>query len=638
MKNYYRKTYGRKKKPKRFFKILGTLFLSFVLIVGLIGLIIFVYYARDLPRPEVFLERHQAMPTRIYDRTGKTLLRTIYGEERRRLVSLADVPDHVVKAVLATEDANFFQHQGIDPRGIVRAIFVNLRLRRAAQGASTISQQLIRSTFLTLERTVERKLREIILTLELERRYSKEQILEWYLNQIPLGINIYGVGEASRSFFDKPINEVTLAEGAILAALIQAPSRLYPHGPNREALLKRKNHVLRRMVKEDFISEETAQAGKEEEIKFAPPVFGLGKAPHFTLYVENYLFQRFGANFLREHGLRVYTTLDLNLQQNAERIVKEGVERNKKRNAFNASLVAIDPVRGEILAMVGSKDYFSPALPVGCSPGFNCKFEPQVNIAVFGKGQQPGSAFKPLVYAAAFEKNYSSDSIFIDEKTNFGKWGGKYYIPTNFDGRFRGPVTLKQSLAQSLNIPSVKVMLAAGIEKSIKTARALGITTIGQDPSLYGPALALGATEVKLLDMVSAYGVFAANGLRVSPTAILRIKDQNGNIIEEHRATQRRVLSEDTAQQINDILADNDARAPMFGPNSQLHFPNHWVASKTGTTDGFRDAWTVGYTPSIVAGVWVGNNDNSPTAKKPGVVLAAPIWRQFMLIALNSGF
>jgi 1A family penicillin-binding protein len=616
-------------KEKVWLKIIKLLFLIFAFIILCLAAI-FIYYAKDLPRPEVFEEREIVQPTKIYDRTGEVLLYTIYGEEKREIVKLDELPDFLTKAVLAAEDTNFYNHWGIDFKGIFRAILINLKIRRPVHGGSTITQQLIRSTFLTREKTIQRKIREVVLTLELERRYSKDKILEWYLNQIPFGPNIYGVEEASRSFFNKPAKEVDLPEAAVLASVIKAPSYYYPFGKHREELLQRKNYILERMLKEGFISAEEFEQAKDKEVEFIKPTESI-KAPHFVLYVRDYLLNKYGEEFLKENGLKVYTTLDWNLQQKAEEIVKEGAERIKAYNAHNLSLVAVDPNTGEILVMVGSKDFFGEPYPEGCTPGVDCLFEPEVNIAVYGIGQQPGSAFKPFVYATAFKKGYTPETIVVDELTNFGKWGGKYYIPRNYDGRFRGPVTLKQALAQSLNIPAVKVLLyLAGIEDSIKTAKEFGITTLNQPASFYGPALVLGGGEVRLLDMVSAYGVFATNGLKSSPKSVLKIEDSLGNIIEENKNSLKRVASEEVCEMINDILSDNKARAPMFGLNSPLYFPGHWVAAKTGTTDEFRDAWTIGYTRSIVVGVWAGNNNNTSMRKEPAVVIVGPIWHRFM--------
>jgi len=616
-------------------KKIGWIFLFSILIIIFIGLSIFIYYAKDLPRPEVFTEREQIMPTRIYDRTGETLLRTIYGEEKRELVALNNVPDHLVKAVLAAEDDNFYNHHGVDFAGIARAILVDLKLKKPAQGASTISQQLIRSTFLSLEKSAKRKIRELVLTLELERRYSKDQILEWYLNQIPFGPNIYGIGEASRTFFGKSIQDISLPEAAVIASLIQAPSYYYPYGEHQDALLKRKDFILKRMLEEKYISEEVYSEAVQTTIEFIGLDSAFKNAPHFILYVENYLYQKYGGEFLKEHGLKVYTTLDLSLQEAAEKAVKEGEKVNESYRSYNAALVAINPKNGEIMAMVGSKDYFGESFPEGCTPGLNCKFEPKVNVATYGEGQQPGSAFKPFAYATAFEKGYTPNDIVIDEKTNFGKWGNEDYIPENYDDLYRGAVTLRQALSQSLNIPSIKVLLAAGIADTITTAHDMGITTLNEGASFYGPSLVLGSGEVKLIDMVSAYGVFANNGLRVQPTAILKIEDGEGTIIEENKSASRRVMSEEICQMITSILSDNVARTPMFGAHSLLYFPGYEIAAKTGTTDQYRDAWTIGYAPYLAAGVWTGNNDNSAIAKEPGVVMAGPIWHNFFQQALS---
>ncbi|MCD5396458.1 MAG: PBP1A family penicillin-binding protein [Candidatus Pacebacteria bacterium] len=611
-----------------------TFFFSILLFFFILSLT-FLYFAKDLPRPEVFEERHLAQPTRIFARDGKTVLYTIFGEEKREPIELKDLPDYLIKAVLAAEDAKFFKHYGLDFKGIFRSVLKNLKLRKPIYGGSTISQQLIRSTFLTREKTIRRKIREIVLTLELERRYSKEQILEWYLNQIPFGPNLYGVEVASQNFFGKSAKDVTLPEAAVLASVIRAPSYYYPFSDHREELLKRKNYVLKRMLEEGFISEKNYKEAKEKEIEFKKTPTKI-LAPHFVFYVRNYLYKKYGEEFLKENGLRVYTTLDWDFQKKLEEIVKEEARRIKKYNAHNISVVAINPNTGEILAMIGSKDYFQDPYPEGCIPGKNCLFEPKVNVAIYGIGQQPGSAFKPFVYATAFQKGYSENTKVLDELTNFGKWGGKYYIPQNYDGKFRGWITLKQALAQSLNVPSVKVLLYfAGIEDSVKTAKKFGITTLNKPPSFYGPSLVLGGDEVRLLDITSAYGVFATEGLRNSPVAILKIEDSKGRIVEEYKPSPLRVERKDVCQKINDILSDNDARSPMFGRNSPLYFKDRWVAAKTGTTNSFRDAWTIGYTKNIVIGVWVGNNNNVPMKKVPAVTIAGPIWRKAMEEAIK---
>jgi len=634
-RKFHRKIYKENKKKKmafRIFVVLGSCFLLFILC----SLALFVWYAKDLPRPEKFTERAFVESTKIFDRTGQVLLYELYGEEKREIISLSEMPEHLKQAVISTEDANFYSHHGIDIRGIIRAIKINLRVGQPLYGGSTISQQLIRSTFLTREKTIKRKIREIILTLELERRYSKEQILEWYLNQIPLGVNVYGVEAAAKTYFKKPAKELTLAESAVLAALIKAPSYYTPFGSHKKELLARKDYVLNRMAQEKYISHEQAEEAQLQELDFAKVSQPI-KAPHFVLYIEEYLFEKYGKNFLEQEGFRVYTTLDWELQEAAEKAVTEGIKRNKGYKAHNAALVAIDPKTGEILAMVGSADWFGEPYPENCTSGKNCKFDPKVNVAAYSIGRQPGSAFKPFVYVTAFQKKHTAEETVIDEETNFGKWGEKDYIPQNYDGKFRGEVTLRQALAQSLNVPSVKVLLnLAGLEDSLKTAINCGLTTLKKSPSYYGPAIVLGGGEVRLIDMVSAYGVFAADGVKIKPSSILRIEDSRGNIIEENKKTPKRVLEKEAVRLLNDVLSDNEARAPMFGRNSLLYFPDYQVAAKTGTTNNFRDAWTIGYTPSIVAGVWVGNNDNSSMAKKPSITIAGPIWHNFMAQALQK--
>jgi 1A family penicillin-binding protein len=632
----YRQVYQKNKKGiKVFFTLralgLGFLFLAFFVFT------VFLFYAKDLPRPEKFTEKQFIQSTKIYDRTGQVLLYDIHGEERRKIVSLEEIPEHLKEAVITAEDSNFYHHFGIDISGIFRSILINLKIAKPVYGGSTIPQQLIRSTFFSLEKTAERKIREIVLALELDRRYSKEQILEWYLNQVPFGHNAYGVEEASQTYFGKSVSEVSLAEATILASLIQAPSYLSPFGEHKEELLTRKDYVLDRMVEEKYISQEEGGIAKKEVLDFPEQPIKV-KAPYFTLWVKQYLEENYGTEFLERGGLKVYTSLDWEIQEIAERVTKERVEQNKVYNAHNAGLVAIDPSSGEILAMtVGTGDYFSPPYPEGCSPGKDCLFDPQFNVVVgteTNPGRQPGSAFKPFVYATAFKQGYTADTILIDEKTSFGVWGDKEYVPQNYDGLFRGEVTLREALSQSINVPSVKVLVSLcgptpeeSIENGVKTAQDLGITTLSPP---YGPSIVLGGWEVKLLEMVSAYGVFATEGLKTPPVAILRIEDDRGNIIEENKKDSKRVLSVQVARIINDILSDNEARAPMFGRTSVLSFQDYQVAAKTGTTQDYRDAWTIGYTPSIVVGVWVGNNNNNPMSKQPGVVLAGPIFHNFL--------
>jgi len=629
-RKYYRKVYQEKKKKffSLFFIFLKGLFLIFSFLLA-VTLCLFILFTKDFPRPEKFLERELRQSTKIYDRTGSVLLYEIFDEEKRTWVPLEKIPDHLKKAIIATEDAHFYQHHGIDIKGIVRAILFDLKIKSFSYGGSTISQQLIRSTFLNLKKTSQRKTQEIILALELERRYSKNQILEWYLNQVPFGRNAYGVEAASWSYFGKPVSDISLSEAAILASLIKAPS-YYSDEKNFDKLVSRRNYVLSRMVEEKFLTQEEKEKTEKEELNLIKPL-NLIKAPHFSIYVKNYLIEKYGEDFLKEKGLKVYTTLDWELQQEAEKIVLEKSEVNKKYNCYNAALVAINPKTGEILAMVGSKNWFGEPEPKNCIPGKNCLFEPQPNVAL--SERQPGSAFKPFVYATAFKKGYNDQTVVVDEETNFGSPENPY-IPQNYDGLFRGPVTLREALAQSLNIPAIKVLRdLAGLNDSIKTAQDLGITTLTKPPSFYGLPIVLGGAEVRLLDMVSAYGVFANEGMKLNPISILKIEDNQGNILEENKKKPKRVLAPEIARLITDILSDNEARAPIFGWHSRLYFENYKVAAKTGTTQNSRDGWTIGYTSSIVVGVWAGNNDNSPTTRL-GEGLAGPIWRAFMEKAL----
>jgi 1A family penicillin-binding protein len=634
-RKFYREIYKNNFKKKILSWILRVFLFGSILMI-LISLSLFIYYSKDLPRPEKFTERTFAESTKIYDRTGEVLLYELYGEEKREIVSLDEMSDNIKNAVIATEDAKFYSHHGIDLWGILRSVKLNLGLGKGTYGGSTISQQLIRSTFLTLEKSAERKVREIILTLEMERRYSKDQILEWYLNQVPMGINLYGVEAASQTYFNKPAKDLSLAEAASLAAAIKSPSYYIPFGNNLEKLLGRKDYVLDRMAEVGFITQDQANEAKQEEIQFTS-VSQTIKAPHFVLYIEEYLFNTYGKDFLQKEGYKVYTTLDWELQDAAETIINNRIETNKKMNAYNAAFVAIDPKTGELLTMVGSANWFGDPYPKGCISGKTCLFDPKLNVTTYGIGRQPGSSFKPFAYVTAFQKGHTDNEIVVDEYTNFGVWGNEEYIPQNYDGLFRGPVTLRQALAQSLNIPSIKVLIdMAGIQDSIDTANRCGITTLLKNASFYGPAIVLGGGEVRLLDIVSAYGVFANDGVRQPIVSILKIEDSNGNIIEEKKKTPKRVLESEAVRILNSILSDNEARAPMFGYNSSLYFPNYQVAAKTGTTNDYKDAWAVGYTPSIVAGIWVGNNDGTPMTKKSSVTLAGPTWHEFMNIALEK--
>lgn len=612
----------RKKKINWFFKLMGIIF--FMVFFGiLLGIFSFFYITKDLPRPKDFTDTEFNQSTKIFDRNGEILLSSVYGEEKRTYVELSKIPMMMQKAVISTEDAKFYEHAGFDIMGIARAIKVDLETGTKSQGASTITQQLIRATFLTAEKTVTRKIKELLLATELERKYSKDQILEWYLNKVPFGINIYGIEEASLTYFEKPAQDLNLAESALLAASIQAPSFYSPYGKNVEALMNRKNYVLKRMRDEGYISDEEKEEAEKYEFKFAK--IQKNQAHHFVEYVKSLLEEEYGPDALETKGLKIYTTLDWELQKAAEKIVKEGVAANTKTyGAYNGAMVIMNPNNGEILALIGSADPWAESAPEGCTPGKNCRFEPWMNIPIQAE-RQPGSSFKPIIYASAFEKGANDQTIVIDEPTNFGN-----YRPNNFDMSFRGAITMRNSLAQSLNIPAVKTLRDyGGLEDTVNLARKMGISTLTREPSFYGLPFALGAADVKMVDMASAFSVFANGGYAIPHSAIIKIVDAKGDVIYNNEdKTPRKVLNKKTCDMITSILSDNAARTPVFGPNSNLRFDDYRVSAKTGTTQNSVDGWTIGYTTDAVVVVWSGNNDRTPIKGTVGEMTAAPMWRK----------
>ena len=637
-----RRHYKRARSRKRVFFVLAAFAVLFFAgaweVYGLI---------RDLPSPERISERSLAESTKIFDRTGTVVLYEIHGEERRTVIPFSDIPDHIKQATITAEDINFTRHIGIDFRGIARALVKNVAAGDFSQGGSTITQQLVKNSILGPEKTIRRKIREQILALLLERAYSKDEILAFYLNQIPYGSNAYGIATAADFYFNKKPAELSLAQASTLAALPKAPTYYSPYGSHKDELLARKDWILDRMADAGFVPREDADRAKHDDITFAPPREAI-RAPHFVQMVREELNKKYGERFVEDGGLKVITTLDWTLQDTAERIVREGAERNERLvAAFNAALVAVDPKQGDILAMVGSRDYGAHPLPAGCAPGVSCMFDPYVNIATAKR--QPGSAFKPFVYATALKKGYTPETVVFDVPTEFnplcnadGSSGPaiqdpkQCYHPQNYDNSFRGPVSLRQALAQSLNVPSVKVLYLAGIPESIHMAEQVGISTL-TTPERYGLSLVLGGAEVTLLDLVSSYGVFAADGIRNPSSAILRVETNAGALLQEKKQASAPAMDTRIARVMNDILSDNEARVPVFNPQSSLFFPDRRVAAKTGTTQDFRDAWTVGYTPSLVVGVWVGNSNNAPMNQKGlSVMVAGPIWHQFMETALRE--
>ncbi|RJQ30480.1 PBP1A family penicillin-binding protein [Candidatus Parcubacteria bacterium] len=632
---------SRKKKfkiKKLIFWAMGALFLLFLLTGSAVA---FWVATLNIPDPESLGELKVIQSTKIYDRTGKIALWDIHEDVQRTVVPMEEISRHVKNATVAIEDSSFYQHKGIDISGIIRAILVNLRTADKTQGASTISQQLVKNTLLTKEKTFARKIKEAILTLKIEKKLSKDEILELYLNEIPYGGSIYGIEAASKNFFGKSSGDLTLAEAAYLASLPQAPTYYSPYGNHPDKLEARKNLVLSEMVELGFIAPEEAEEAKKEKVNFLLKGQNTVKAPHFSIYIRSYLEEKYGKDIVEQGGLKVITTIDYPLQEKAEEMAARYAKENKEKfNASNTAIVAIDPKTGQILVMVGSKDYF------------NREDEGNFNVAL-AKNRQPGSAIKPFVYAAALKKGYTPETTLFDLPTEFNptcvynyststppaseeqKDKDDCYMPVNYDNNYRGPVTLRSALAQSLNVPSVKTLYLAGMRDSIELIKDMGITSLN-DPNRYGLTLVLGGGEVSLFELTGAYSVFANEGKKNEITGIIRIEDKNGNILEEYHEDPKQVLDKNIALTISDMLSDNNARTPAFGANSPLYFPDRQVAAKTGTTNDYRDAWVVGYTPNIVAGAWFGNNNYDSMEKKVAGLIVAPMWNEFMNEAFKN--
>ncbi|MDP3999454.1 MAG: transglycosylase domain-containing protein [bacterium] len=634
--------------------------LSLIISVSLLGviafgLVAFALIVNGLPNPEEFENRKVGQSTKIYDRTGEVLLYEIHGEEKRTVIPFEEIPGYIKQATIAIEDSNFYKNPAFDWRAIARAVLVNLRLREGylGQGGSTITQQLARNAFLSSEKIfikdLIRKVKELFLAIELEKQYTKDEILGLYLNQIPYGGNAYGIEAATQTFFGKSAKELTLAEAALLASLPRGTSYYSPWGKHVDELYKRKNQVLDRMESLGFITAREKEQAQKIEFTFTPQVTGI-KAPHFVLTVQDYLNKKYGEEFVQSSGMSVITTLDWNLQQAAEKAVNEGAARNTELyKGNNAALMAQDANTGQIVAMVGSKDYFGEPEPENCMPGKDCRFEGNFNVVVQGL-RQPGSAMKPFAYATAFKNGYSPSTVVFDLPTEFAASNPKCpatvdfknenkecFHPQNFDNDFHGPVTLRNALAQSINIPAVKVLYLAGLDNTLKTAKDFGITTL-TERGRYGLSLVLGGGEITLWDLVGAYSVFAQDGNKHQQTMILKITDNKNEILEEFRDSVASVIDAQSVRLINDILTDTQARSPLFQSSFGLTvFPGHEVALKTGTTNDYRDAWAMGYTPDLVVGVWAGNNNNQPMEKHGSSILAAvPIWNAFWKEALKD--
>ena len=616
----------RRRKKAKFWRTAALA--TFVGIVGwfLVSTILFAWYARDLPQPDKIVRR-EGFATRIYDREGE-LLYDIFGDQRRNPVDLEEVPEYLRQATIAIEDKGFYTHQGFDPRGITRAVF-NIVFRGRLQGGSTLTQQLVKNVLLTPERRLGRKIKEFILAVQIEKRFSKDEILQMYLNEAPYGGTAWGVETAAEVYFEKPVNELTLVESAILAGMPQRPTAYSPYGANPEAYIDRTKDVLRRMREDKYISkeEEKEAIGQLEEVEFAPGSKGIN-APHFVFYIREQLDEMFGERLVEQGGLQVTTTLDLRLQEKAQKAVREEIEKVESLNITNGAALTMDSATGEILAMVGSKDYFAE------------DYEGQVNVVL--SKRQPGSAIKPVTYATAFSKGFTPASMIMDVETEFPPGAdGKPYKPVNYDGQFHGPLQLRFALGSSINVPAVKVLSLVGVKDMLSLAHDMGFTTLEPTKETLrrlGLSVTLGGGEVRLLDMVSAYSAFSNGGLKVEPIGILKVEDRKGKVLFEQREVKgRRVLSAEVAFLINHVLSDNNARLITFGENSLINIRGRSIAVKTGTTNDQRDNWTVGWTQDTVVGVWVGNNDNKSMKQvASGVSGAAPIWRRIFLEVLRK--
>lgn len=606
-----------RRPPQKIWVKKAILILVCLFLVGFVGATGFVLYiSKELPDPEKISDRQVAQSTKIYDRTGSKLLYEVYQDQKRTVVDLKDISPWVIKSTIIIEDKHFYEHSGIRVVSIIRAQISNLLGRSSGGGgASTLTQQLIKNALVGNERSYYRKIKEAILAIRLEQKFDKDQILKMYLNEIPYGSTNYGIEAAAQSYLKKSSKDLTLAEAATLSAIPQRPSRYLN---DFEALKSRRDYILKLLKDDNQITAQEYEQAITEEIKI-DKTSGILAAPHFVLYIRQLLADKYGEKAVDSGGFKVITTLDLDKQLLAEKIISEQGEKFvAEANANNASLVAIDPKNGQILSMVGSRDFE------------NNEIKGQYNVATLGR-RQPGSSFKPFVYAFAFEKGYTPETVLYDVTTNFDRRTGSEYIPKNYDGKEYGLVTMRKALQGSLNIPAVKTLYLVGVNETIEFARRFGYTTFTGD---YGLSLVLGGGEVKLLEHANAYATLANNGIYNEPVSILKIIDNTGKIIEEwkpHEGT--KAIEPEIATTITNVLSDNDARAYIFGSNSTLFLADRPVAAKTGTTNDNKDAWTLGYTPSLAVGVWVGNTQPSPM-KAGGNKLAGVIFNQFMKEAL----
>lgn len=611
-------------KSRRLVKLAKLGFIATViLLIGFFVLIPILSLA--LPSPEKIV-RTEGYSTKILDRNG-VVLYDIYANQNRTPEKLIDIPVYLRQATISIEDKNFYAHSGFDPIGMVRG-FLRVFTRGRAQGGSTLTQQLIKNALLNNDRTMTRKIKEFILAIEIERKYSKDEILQMYLNEVPYGGTAWGVGAAAQTYFGKDVKDLNLIESAVLAGMPQSPSNYSPYSSTPKAYVNRTKDVLRRMREDGHITSEQEKSAVSELENVIFQARGAGfKAPHFVQYVEKILIERYGQAAIEQGGLQVTTTLDLELQNKAQSIVSEEIAKVEKQHITNGAAIVLNPETGEILSMVGSKD-------------FNAEKVGQFNVVTALR--QPGSSFKPFTYMAGFKKGYTAATLIMDTPTVFpGGAGQPDYIPVNYDGKFNGPIQVRYALANSRNIPAVKMLAMVGIKEVLNVATDLGITTLpptNDTLKRVGLSLTLGGGEVKLIDMAAAYSPFVNKGYRVEPVAILKVTDANGKVLEDNRPQKgKQVITPEEAYIMSSILSDNEARAPTFGQNSLLKINGLNVMAKTGTTNDKRDNWTIGGNANAMVGVWVGNNDNSPMLNvASGVSGASPIWNK-IVTAANSG-
>lgn len=623
-------------RPRKSFFVLLAIFI----LLSVFGYFSYEYIFKDLPSPRSLASQPIPLTTHIRDRNGTELYK-IYSNQNRTLVKLSDLPPYISQAIISIEDKDFYHHRGFSLTGTLRAAWRIITNQRV-EGGSTITQQLVKTSLLTPERTLQRKIKELVLSVAVESLYSKSQILEMYLNRVSFGGATYGIEEASETYFGKKASQLDLAQATLLAGLPASPTTYSPFGNHPELAKTRQKEVLRQMVAENYITWDQAEAASAQELKFRPPG-GEILAPHFVMYVKDLLAQKYGADVIEQGGLDVTTSLDLSVQQMTQQIVSEEIAKIQYLHITNGAALVTKPQTGEILAMVGSADYFDLA------------HDGNVNVTL--SPRQPGSSIKPVNYSLAFSKGFTPASIIDDTPITYSVPGQPSYTPINYDGHYHGRVTLRTALGSSYNVPAVKLLAANGVDAMINLGQKMGITT-WNDRSRFGLSLTLGSGEVTMTDISTVYGVFANAGARVDLHPILSVRDSQGNLLEDFRCPAKtsfihlltssvfaadasateitscpseQVISPGIAFLITDILADNTARTPTFGPNSLLKIPGHTVAVKTGTTNNLRDNWTIGFTPNVLVAVWVGNNDNTPMSYvASGVTGASPIWNRII--------